>query len=52
MKVNCYLATKAEVEGFRDQCFVLLEVCLCVQNQEISINSFGVNYTLVILIPV
>ena len=21
MKVNCYLATKPEVEGFRDQCF-------------------------------
>ena len=26
MKVNCYLATKPEVEGFRDQCFVLPEV--------------------------
>ena len=26
VKVNCYLATKPEVEGFRDQCFVLPDV--------------------------
>ena len=33
MKVQCYLATRPEVEGFRDQCFVLSEAeSLGVQN--------------------
>ena len=26
VKIHCYLATKSEVEGFRDQSFVLPEV--------------------------